>query len=65
MEFCFPVLALMGLRDVLQACKSARTALQRTTLGCVGLLFALYLFQGALSFKGRMMPTTANFLVHK
>lgn len=53
LEFCFPVLALMGLRDVLQAnSKSARTALQRTTLGCLGLLFALYLFQGALSFKG-------------
>ena len=53
LEFCFPVLAVMGLRDVLEAdAQKARKAILRAVTGCFSVFVLLFLLKGTLAFKG-------------
>ena len=66
LEFCFPVLALMGLRDVLQADVKVRAQRFNVQLWVVWVFYSrCTYFKVLCRLRARMMPTTANFLVHK
>ena len=53
LEFCLPVLAVMGLRDALKAdAATSRKALQRASIGFLSLIVGLFLLKSTLPFKG-------------
>ena len=53
LEFCLPVLAVMGLRDALKADAGAsRKALQRASVGFLSFIVGLFLIKSTLPFKG-------------
>ena len=53
LEFCLPVLAVMGLRDALKADAAAsRKVLQRASVGFLSLIIGLFLLKSTLPFSG-------------
>ena len=54
LEFCFPVLAALGLYEMLNSSykQALMNSLKKSSLGFLLLILGLFLLQGALSFRG-------------